>query len=167
MRALNYRAKELDLALPLFESILPSNDAHLDRAIEIILNTGKKNIAMLGLSFKAATDDLRESPQVQLVKQLIGEGCQLKIWDDNVSLGRLIGSNRQYIEEVIPHIGSLLSSDLEQVLQKADVVVIGTRGIDRKRLESHLRSEQVVVDLVNLEKARRPTASKAYEGLCW
>jgi GDP-mannose 6-dehydrogenase len=167
VRALNYRAKELDLALPLFESILPSNDAHLDRAIEIILSTGKRNIAMLGLSFKAATDDLRESPQVHLVKRLIGEGCQLKIWDDNVSLGRLIGSNRQYIEEVIPHIGSLLSSDLEEVVQKADVVVLGTRGINRERLESHLRPEQVVVDLVNLEKARRPAASKAYEGLCW
>src|ERR1700741_4060389 len=131
VRALNYRAKELDLALPLFESVLPSNDAHLDRAIEIVLSTGKKNIAMLGLSFKAATDDLRESPKVQLVKRLIGEGCQLKIWDDNVSLGRLIGSNRQYIEQVIPHIGSLLSSDLDQVLEKAEVVVIGTRGIDR------------------------------------
>jgi GDP-mannose 6-dehydrogenase len=167
VRALNYRAKELDLALPLFESVLPSNDAHLDRAIEIVLGTGKKNIAMLGLSFKAATDDLRESPQVQLVKRLIGEGCQLKIWDDNVSLGRLIGSNRQYIEQVIPHIGSLLSSDLDQVLEKADVVVIGTRGIDRKKLESHLRPEQIVVDLVNLEKNRRPAAGKAYEGLCW
>ena len=167
VRALNYRAKELDIEVPLFESLLPSNDAHLDRAIEIVLNTRKKNVAMLGLSFKAATDDLRESPQVQLVKRLIGEGCQLKIWDDNVSLGRLIGSNRQYIEEVIPHIGSLLSSDLDQVLEKAEVVVIGTRGIDRKRLESSLRPEHVVVDLVNLEKARRPTAGKAYEGLCW
>src|ERR1700751_5502958 len=167
VRALNYRAKELDLDLPLFEAVLPSNDAHLDRAIEIVLNTGKKHVAMLGLSFKAATDDLRESPQVQLVKRLIGEGCHLKIWDDNVSLGRLIGSNRQYIEEVIPHIGSLLSSDLEQVLEKSEVVIIGSRGIDRKKLESHLRPEHVVVDLVNLEKARRPAAGKAYEGLCW
>lgn len=167
VRALNYRAKELDLDLPLFESILPSNDAHLDRAIEIVLGTGKKNIAMLGLSFKAATDDLRESPQVQLVKRLIGEGCKLQIWDDNVSLGRLIGSNRQYIEDVIPHIGSLLSSNLEQVLSQAEVVIIGTRGIDRKTLESHLRPTHFVVDLVNLEKSRRPTASPSYEGMCW
>jgi GDP-mannose 6-dehydrogenase len=167
VRALNYRAKELDLELPLLESVLPSNHAHLDRAIEIVLDTGKKNVAMLGLSFKAATDDLRESPQVQLVKRLIGEGCQVKIWDDNVSLGRLIGSNRQYIEEVIPHIGSLLSSDLNQVLEQADVVVIGTRGVDRKKLDTQLRPNQVVVDLVNLEKSRRPAAGKAYEGLCW
>ena len=167
VRALNYRAKELDLELPLLESLLPSNHAHLDRAIEIVLGTGKKEVAVLGLSFKAATDDLRESPQVQLVKRLIGEGCRLKIWDDNVSLGRLIGSNRQYIEEVIPHIGSLLSSDLHQVLEQAEVVVIGTRGIDRKKLDSQLRPNHVVIDLVNLEKSRRPAAAKAYEGLCW
>src|SRR5580693_1107059 len=167
VRALNYRAKELDLTLPLFESILPSNDAHLDRAVEIVLSAGKKNVAVLGLSFKAATDDLRESPQVQLVKRLIGEGCKLQIWDDNVSLGRLIGSNRQYIENVIPHIGSLLCSSLEQVLSEAEVVVIGTRGIDRKTLDSHLRPIHFVVDLVNLEKSRRPSASPSYEGLCW
>src|SRR5580704_3627264 len=167
VRALNYRAKELDLTLPLFESILPSNDAHLDRAVEMVLSTGKKNVAMLGLSFKAATDDLRESPQVQLVKRLIGEGCKLQIWDDYVSLGRLIGSNRQYIETVIPHIGSLLSASLEQVLSQAEVVVIGTRGIDRKILDANLRPDQFVVDLVNLEKSRRPSASASYEGLCW
>lgn len=166
VRALNYRAKELDLELPLFEAILPSNQSHLDRAIEMVLATGKKNIAVLGLSFKAATDDLRESPHVQLVKRLIGEGRQLQIWDDNVSLGRLIGSNRQYIEEAIPHIGSLLNSSLEQVLQAAEVVVLGTSGIDRSTLESSLRPGQMVVDLVNLEKSRRP-ASASYEGMCW
>src|ERR1700691_4147388 len=135
VRALTYRAKELALSLPLFESILSSNDEHLNRAVEMVLKTGKKNVAMLGLSFKAATDDLRESPQVQLVKRLIGEGCKLQIWDDNVSLGRLIGSNRQYIETVIPHIGSLLGSNLEHALSQAEVVVIGTRGIDRATLE--------------------------------
>src|SRR6201997_1491846 len=139
VRALNYRAKELDLNLPLFQSILPSNDQHLDRAVEMVLATGKKKIAMLGLSFKAATDDLRESPQVQLVKRLLGEGRQIRIWDDNVSLGHLIGSNRQYIEEVIPHIGSLLCKDLDSAISAADVVVIGTRGIDRATLSSHIR----------------------------
>src|SRR5205807_10627846 len=119
VRALSYRAKELDLQLPLFESILRSNEAHLDRAVQMILDTGKKKIAILGLSFKAATDDLRESPQVQLVKRLLGEGRQIYIWDDNVSLGRLNGSNRQYIEGVIPHIGSLLRNDLAQVVREA------------------------------------------------
>jgi len=167
VRALNYRAKELDLTLPLFESIMPSNEEHLQRALEMVLATDKKKIALLGLSFKAATDDLRESPQVQLAKQLLGEGCQLMIWDDNVALGRLIGSNREYIEQVIPHIGSLLNSSLEQVVQQSEVVVLATRGIDRKALTSLLRSEQKVIDLVNLEKSRRLQTTTAYEGICW
>jgi GDP-mannose 6-dehydrogenase len=166
VRALNYRAKELDLRLPLFDSILPSNDEHLKRAIEMVLDTGKRNIAILGLSFKAATDDLRESPQVQLVKHLLGEGCTIKIWDDNVSLGRLIGSNRQYIEQAIPHIGSLLENDIGQILKNAEVVVIGSRGISRAQLQPHLRPDHTVVDLVNLERARRPAAAN-YEGICW
>jgi GDP-mannose 6-dehydrogenase len=167
VRALNYRAKELDLNLPLFQSILLSNDEHLERAVQMVLETGKKKVGMLGLSFKAATDDLRESPQVQLVKRLLGEGRQIRIWDDNVSLGQLIGSNRQYIEEVIPHIGSLLSSSLADVLKDAEVVVIGTRGIDRDELRRSLRPDHTVVDLVNLERASRPATSGDYEGICW
>ncbi|MGB9360224.1 MAG: UDP binding domain-containing protein, partial [Candidatus Sulfotelmatobacter sp.] len=163
---LSYRAKELDLKLPLFESILPSNDEHLKRAIELVLDTGKKNVAILGLSFKAATDDLRESPQVQLVKHLLGEGFAIKIWDDNVSLGRLLGSNREYIEKAIPHIGSLLENDLGQILKNAQVVVIGTRGICREQLEAHLRPDHIVLDLVNLERTRRPAAPH-YDGICW
>jgi GDP-mannose 6-dehydrogenase len=166
VRALNYRAKELDLTLPLFESLMPSNEEHLKRAIELVLDSGKKNVAILGLSFKAATDDLRESPQVQLVKHLLGEGRNIRIWDDNVSMGRLIGSNREYIEKAIPHIGSLLDNDLGKILKSAEVVVIGTRGVARDQLQPHLRPEHVVIDLVNLEKARRPAAGN-YEGICW
>jgi GDP-mannose 6-dehydrogenase len=135
--------------------------------VQMILDTGKKNVALLGLSFKAATDDLRESPQVQLAKRLLGEGRKLKIWDDNVSLGHLIGSNRQYIEQVIPHIGSLLRKTLDDVLQDAEVVVIGTRGLDKELLRSKLLPTQVVIDLVNLEKSRRVEASGAYSGICW
>ena len=167
LRALNYRAKELDLNLPLFQSILPSNDEHLDRAVQMVLEAGKKKVAMLGLSFKAATDDLRESPQVQLVKRLLGEGRQIRIWDDNVSLGRLIGSNRQYIEEVIPHIGALLSTSLSEVLKDAEVVVIATRGLNHDELRGCLRPDQVVIDLVNLERRSRPATSGDYEGICW
>jgi GDP-mannose 6-dehydrogenase len=167
VRALNYRAKELDLKLPLFESIMPSNDEHLERAVDLVLHTGKRKIAMLGLSFKAATDDLRESPQVQLVKRLLGEGREIQIWDDNVSLGRLVGSNREYIEQVIPHIGSLLKPNLEEVLRASEVVVIGTRGIEKGILQKHIREDQVVIDLVNLEKARRLQSTAGYKGICW
>jgi len=167
VRAINYRAKELDLHLPLLESVLPSNEQHLKRACEVILQTGKKKVAVLGLSFKAATDDLRESPQVQLVKTLLGEGRQIKIWDDQVSLGRLIGSNREYIEHAIPHIGSLLCTDLDQVLADAEVVVLGTRSVGKDELKKYLRPGQLVVDLVNTEKSRRPAFHENYEGICW
>jgi GDP-mannose 6-dehydrogenase len=167
VRALNYRAKELDLKLPLIEAILPSNEEHLVRAVEMVLRTGKRKIGMLGLSFKAATDDLRESPQVQLVKRLLGEGREIQIWDDNVSLGRLIGSNREYIEQVIPHIGSLLKANLEEVLRGAEVVVIGTYSLDRDFLQKNIRRDQEVIDLVNLEKAHRLQTTAAYKGICW
>jgi len=166
VRALNYRAKELDMDLPLFESILSSNHEHLERAVETVLETGKSKIAVLGLSFKAATDDLRESPHVQLVKRLLGEGRSVKIWDDSVSLGRLIGSNREYIEQVIPHIGSLLVPDMKRTVEDAELVIIATRAISREQLQSVLRANQTVVDLVNLETARRPSVFN-YLGMCW
>lgn len=167
VRALNYRAKELDISLPLLEAIMPSNEEHLARALEMVLAAGKRKIAMLGLSFKAATDDLRESPQVQLVKRLLGEGREIEIWDSNVSLGRLIGSNREYIEQVIPHIGSLLKTDLAEVLRNAEVVVIGTHGLDQELLRLNIRADQEVIDLVNLEKGRRLATSGSYKGICW
>jgi GDP-mannose 6-dehydrogenase len=167
VRALTYRAKELDLKLPMLESLLPSNAEHIDRALDAVMRTGKRKIAQLGLSFKAGTDDLRESPQVQLVKRLLGEGYEVKVWDRDVSLGRLAGSNRQYIEEVIPHIGSILSGDLDAVLRGAEVVIIGNKAASKDELSRHLRAEQIVIDLVNLDKARRPNGVANYEGICW
>jgi GDP-mannose 6-dehydrogenase len=129
------------------------------------MRSGKRKIAMLGLSFKAGTDDLRESPQVQLIKRLLGEGCQIKIWDRDVSLARLAGANRQYIEEVIPHIGSLLSADMPEVVRDSDVVIVGTK-IEKGDLARLLTPAQIVIDLVNLDPARRPQAA-SYEGICW
>jgi GDP-mannose 6-dehydrogenase len=167
LRAITYKAKELDLDLPLLQALMPSNAEHIERAIEAVLRTGKKKICLLGLSFKAGTDDLRESPQVQLIKRLLGEGCRVLIWDHDVSLGRLAGSNRQYIEEVIPHIGSLLSTDLEDVIKNAEVVIIGTRSADPVQLSSLLRADQIVVDLINLDASRRPKSAASYQGICW
>jgi GDP-mannose 6-dehydrogenase len=165
LRAITHRAKELDLQLPLLESLMPSNAQHIDRGVEAVLRTGKRKVAMLGLSFKAGTDDLRESPQVQLIKRLLGEGCQIKIWDRDVSLARLAGANRQYIEEVIPHIGSLLSADMPEVIRGAEVVIVGTK-IEKAEMAKLLAPTQVVIDLVNLDPARRPLAA-TYEGICW
>ena len=167
MRALAYKAKELDLSLPLLESVLPSNAEHMERAVDAVLRSNKRKISVLGLSFKAGTDDLRESPQVQLIKRLLGEGCQLRIWDKDVSLGRLAGSNRQYIEEVIPHIGSLLSTDFEEVVRSGEVVVIGTRSVAKAELTKLLKPGQLVVDLVNLDPSHRPESSATYQGICW
>jgi GDP-mannose 6-dehydrogenase len=166
LRALSHKAKELDLKLPLLDSVLTSNAEHLERAADFILRSNKKKIAVLGLSFKAGTDDLRESPQVQLIKRLLGEGRQVRVWDRDVSLGRLAGSNRQYIEEVIPHIGSLLSADLKAVVQGADLVIIATK-IAGDELSACLSPGQAVFDLVNLNPARRPTNIADYGGICW
>lgn len=167
LRAITYRAKELDLRLPLLESLLPSNEEHLARAVNLVLQTGKRKIGVLGLSFKANTDDLRESPQVQLCKRLLGEGCQLRIWDDNVAFGRLIGSNRQYIDEVIPHIGSLLCPTISEALEDTEVVVVATRSLEKQELLKYLQPRQIVVDLVNLEKNLRPDKQNSYAGICW
>jgi GDP-mannose 6-dehydrogenase len=166
LRALAHRAKELDLGLPLLESILPSNSLHIDRAVEAVLRTNKKKISYLGLSFKSGTDDLRESPQVQMIKRLLGEGRHVRVWDRDVSLGRLAGSNRQYIEEVIPHIGSLLSADLEEVVRSGEVVVIATK-VAKEQLAQCLGADQVVIDLTNLASAARPVAAASYQGICW
>ena len=167
LRAVSQRARQAGLRLPVIESIMTSNHDHIERAVEEVLRTGKKKIAVLGLSFKTGTDDLRESPLVMVIKRLLGDGCHVRIWDRDVALGRLVGSNRQFIEEVIPHIGTLLTPELADALRDAEVVVIGTRAIDKETLRSHLQPEQHVVDLVNLEKARRVDGHAAYEGICW
>lgn len=167
VRALTYRAKELDLRLPLLESLLPSNLEHIDRAVEAVIATGKKKIAQLGLSFKAGSDDLRESPQVQVIKRLLGEGLEVRIWDQDVSLGRLAGANRQYIETVIPHIGSLLSDNLEETVRHGEVIIIGNKSASKEELAKYLRRDQIVIDLVNLRKARRPSGADSYQGICW
>jgi GDP-mannose 6-dehydrogenase len=167
LRALSYRAKELDLSLPLLTSLLPSNAEHVQRAFEAVVRTKKRKIAQLGLSFKAGTDDLRESPLVQLVKRLLGEGFEVSIWDRDVTLGQLAGANRQYIQEIVPHIGSLLSSDLEGVLRQAEVVIIGNKSAGKDELGPHLRKDQIVIDLVNIDPAQRPVGEFAYEGICW
>jgi GDP-mannose 6-dehydrogenase len=167
LRAIIYKAKELDLKLPVLESLMPSNAEHIDRAVDMVMSTGKKKIAQLGLSFKTGTDDLRESPQVQLIKRLMGEGLEVRVWDEDVSLGRLAGANRQYIEEVIPHIGSVLSANLEGVVRFAEVVILGNKSASKERLAQYLRPEQIVIDLIHLDRAKRPEGAKTYEGICW
>jgi GDP-mannose 6-dehydrogenase len=169
LHALTYRAKQMDLDLPLMQAILPSNQAHLDRAVEAVLATRSKRIGVLGLSFKPGTDDLRNSPSVQLIKRLLAEGRQVQIWDQDVSLGRLVGSNHRFIEEEIPHIGALLSTDMEQVINGAELVVIGNKSPEVEAVLAVVKSRRSVIDLhsslpiplIDSEDNKCGTSSKA------
>src|SRR3989475_5098693 len=143
VRALSYCAKQLDLDLPLLRAIMPSNQAHLERAVDAVLATKCKKIGVVGLSFKSGTDDLRESPSVQLIKRLLGEGCDVQVWDKDVSLGRLAGSNRQFIQDEIPHIGARLSTDLESVVSQSEIVVVGTNSLNDEALLATVRPDQL------------------------
>jgi GDP-mannose 6-dehydrogenase len=147
LRALLHAAREADLALPLLASILPSNEAQIRQAVEAILATRKRRVGMVGLSFKPGTDDLRESPLVALVETLIGKGCQVRILDRNVSIARLVGANRRYIQEEIPHIASLMCESAEELLAHADVVVIGSICEEAARVLSEIGSGRTVIDL--------------------
>jgi len=167
LRALTYRAKELDLKLPLLEALMLSNVAHIERAVESVLRMNRRKIGVIGLSFKSGTDDLRESPLVHMVKLLLGEGCECRIWDESVRLGQLIGSNRQFIEDTIPHIGTLLCASMEEVVDFAEIVILGTKLANREDLERRLKPGAMVLDLVNLDKQHRVQNIQFYEGICW
>lgn len=147
LSALVYRAKELDLHLPLLEAILPSNQAHIERAIEVILASGRKKIGFLGLSFKPGSDDLRESPVLTVVKRLLGEGRQILIHDSCVSESTTRGANRQFAEAQIPHVFSLLRHTLDEVLRESDLIVLGNRNDAYDQVNELLRSDQALLNL--------------------
>ena len=165
LRALNYKAKELDVETPVLASILPSNRLQIERAVEMVLRTGRKRIGVLGFSFKAGTDDLRESPMVILIETLSGKGFELAVYDRDVSVARLFGANKEYIEREIPHISKLMRSSVAEVLADSEVVIIGNKGEEFREIESKLRSDQIVLDLVRLFNRR--SDGDSYEGICW
>jgi GDP-mannose 6-dehydrogenase len=165
LRALAYKARELDVETPLLSAILQSNQRQIGRAIEMVLATRKKNIGVLGFSFKAGTDDLRESPMVTLIEALIGKGLQLAIYDRDVSLARLFGANKEYIEREIPHIAKLMRPTVHEVLADAEVLIIGNRSPEFREIEPELRSGRVVIDLVRIFDGR--VSDETYQGICW
>lgn len=166
LRATAYLAKQHDVELPMLGSVLPSNREHLDLAIKHILATGKRNIGLIGLSFKTGTDDLRESPLVALAEHLIGKGLELTIYDPDVHLSRLLGANRRFIETQLPHIGALLRSGIDEVIAHADVLVAGLQNPSvHHALAAKTRAGQTVIDLVNLPN-RADIRAKVI-GLCW
>jgi GDP-mannose 6-dehydrogenase len=166
LRAILYRAKQLDVDAPVLAAILESNRKQIAKAYDMVLATGSRRVGVLGMSFKAGTDDLRESPTVALIEMLIGKGLNLAIYDRDVSRARLIGANREYIEREIPHIWSLMRGSVQQVLEHAEVVLIGNSSPEFREIERCLREGQTVIDLVRAFKPG-PTNGIDYQGICW
>jgi GDP-mannose 6-dehydrogenase len=166
VRALQYRAKEVDVELPVISQILTSNRLQIQHAFDEVMETRRKKIGLLGFSFKAGTDDLRESPSVILAEALLGKGLSLQIYDKNVSLGRLVGTNKEYIDKQIPHLSSLLCDSIEQVVQESEVIIIGNRSAEFADALTRTTPDQIVIDLVRLPMAGSQVSAE-YRGLCW
>ena len=164
LRAINYKAKELDVDVPVLSAILPSNRLQIERAIEMVVRSGKKRVGVLGFSFKAGTDDLRESPIVTLIETLIGKGFELALYDRHVSVAKLVGANKEYIEREIPHISKLMRADVDGVLNDSDVIIIGNQAEEFRGVAERLRDGQQLIDLVRLYDR---TSNDNYQGICW
>ena len=166
LAALRHLAGQHDVTIPMLAAVPQSNEAHLDHAIATVLATGRKSVGMIGLSFKSGTDDLRESPLVVMAEHFIGKGLTLRIYDPDVNLSRLTGANRRYIEESIPHLGSLMSDDLAGLIEEAQVLVVGLRTDSvLTALRERCRPDHFVLDLVNLPD--REALPGTYRGVCW
>ncbi len=166
VRALRYRARTLDIEAPILNSILASNEVHIQRGVDLVMRQGRRRVGVLGFSFKAATDDLRESPVVELIERLIGKGYELALYDRNVNLARLTGANRDYILNRIPHISALMRESIDEVLTHSEVVVIGNAAREFSDFAGKLRPQQTLIDLVRVGGAFEKNTSK-YEGICW
>jgi GDP-mannose 6-dehydrogenase len=159
LRALLYAARTADVSLPLLSAILPSNETQVRRGVEAVLGTRKRRVGIVGLSFKPGTDDLRESPMVSLVEVLIGKGLNVRILDLNVAVARLVGANRRYIEEEIPHIASLMCQDLKTLLDHAEVLVIGNASEEAALAVAAASPNHVVIDLTRRASEIRAESS--------
>lgn len=164
VRALSHKARSLDLEVPVIGSILPSNQLQIEKAIKMVTARGQRRIGILGFAFKAGTDDLRESPIVDLIEHLIGKGYDLKLYDRNVNVAALTGANRDFIVNHIPHISKLMVDSLDEVLAHARTIVIGNGAEEFRAVPGRLAPGQSVVDLVRISGAR---SGGSYDGICW
>ncbi len=164
VRAITYKARDLDIHTPLLSSLIPSNNEQIDRAFSLLKQTQKKKIAMLGISFKANTDDLRESPLVELVEKMIGKGYDIKIYDKCVSIAKLVGANKEYIMQHIPHVSDLLDDNLEHVINHADVIIIGNNAEEFQNIRSVIKDGTHIIDLVRIKNLED---KPLYQGICW
>lgn len=165
LRAFTYKARTLDLKLPILESILPSNELQVRKALDMVTAGPSKKVGVLGFSFKAGTDDLRESPVVELIETLLGKGYDLRIYDKNVNIARLIGANREHILNRIPHLAALMTESIDEIVDHAETIVIGNGDPDFRSVPDRLNGGQRIIDLVRVrEEASR---DGRYDGICW
>jgi GDP-mannose 6-dehydrogenase len=165
LRAITYMGKMRDLDLPIMNSVLPSNELQIARGLRLIMETGHKRIGVLGFSFKAGTDDLRESPMIEVIERLIGKGHDVRIFDKNVNLARLVGANRDFILNRVPHISKLMAPNIGEILEHAQTVVIGNKDPDFAEVPKQLRDGQRLVDFVRIGNQR--SGNGKYDGICW
>jgi GDP-mannose 6-dehydrogenase len=165
VRALVHKARSLDLDLPLLGAILPSNEKQTTRGFEMIQQLGKRPVTILGMSFKAGTDDLRESPILEIIERLIGKGYDVRIFDRNVNLSKLVGANRDYLLRMIPHVSSLLVESLDDALSHGEIIVIGNGDPEFRSIAPRIRCDQVVVDLVRIQN--HTSLNGQYNGISW
>jgi GDP-mannose 6-dehydrogenase len=164
LRALAYKAKTHDLSIPILNAILPSNEMQVARGLRLITEKGQRKIGILGFSFKAGTDDLRESPMIEVIEHLIGKGYDLRIFDRNVNMASLVGANRDFILNRIPHISRLMMNGIDGVLDHAQTVVIGNKDPEFEGIMDRLQPNQHLVDLVRITNRR---SGDKYDGICW
>jgi GDP-mannose 6-dehydrogenase len=165
LRALAYKAKTLDLALPIMNAILPSNEMQIAKGLQLITEKNQKRIGILGFSFKAGTDDLRESPMIEVIERLIGKGYDLRIFDKNVNMASLVGANRDFILNRIPHISRLMVKSIDAVLDHAETVVVGNKDPEFETVLKRMRTGQYLVDFVRIANLRSENGK--YDGICW
>ncbi|MBX2870315.1 MAG: UDP-glucose/GDP-mannose dehydrogenase family protein [Acidiferrobacterales bacterium] len=165
LRAIRHRAKTLDVDIPILDAVLPSNQNQIERAYRMVEQAESKKVGLLGLSFKAGTDDLRESPIVQLAEKLLGKGYEISIYDSNVILANLLGANKQFIQQVIPHLAKLMSTDLNSVLECSDVLVISQKTEEFRQLQSSNQTHKII-DLVRISE-NTTQSDNTYQGICW
>jgi len=166
LRALLHAAARHDMDIPVLSGVRESNETHLHHGIDAVLATGATSVGMLGLSFKSGTDDLRDSPLVAMAEHFVGKGLKVRIYDPEVNVSRLVGANRRYIDQSIPHIGLLICAEPGPVIDESDVLVVGLRTpAVLRELVARCREDQVIVDLVQLPN--REQLRGQYRGVCW
>jgi GDP-mannose 6-dehydrogenase len=165
LRALAYKAKTHDLQLPILSAILPSNALQVARGLQLITENGRRRIGVLGFSFKAGTDDLRESPMIEVIEHLLGKGYDLRIFDKNVNMASLVGANRDFILNRIPHISRLMVNSIDAILDHAQTVVIGNKDPEFETVLERLHNGQHLVDFVRISSRRSENGK--YDGICW